>query len=452
MKLPIIFVLLSLASIVHGQFLPPPESAKSSMSFTQIATGGGIQTTITLANPNRYPVFGEIQFHKSDGTPFDLDFGNGSSSTLTFSLPPFDSQAFTTTSGGRDVQTGWGKLFASSTIQGVATYGLSEGIAEVSVPGSSPSIEHVFPATSKTALAVGNLFSDVPLDIQVEALESDRSFVTNITLPANGHRAFFLDEILTDIPDSFKGIVILLSHPESFPALALRSNGQAFSSLPGGAVARPKDYFDLIWDIFLRIHNELYHLDEFISITPRMPNIDNIQLEIGREKVINAFAGAEGIEINLALAELISDSESELAFVIGHEIGHVYQFRTGVYQFHPPNRELDADVWGLVLALMAGYDPYGSAGALAKMTMALGAADLQSQGNWQLQYLIEFLLVEGQTGVSHGSFNERLDHLYGTIETACNWDTFREFCGAYKDRFHPHLPGSLLVAPSVEDD
>ena len=33
--------------------------------------------------------------------------------------------------------------------------------------------------------------------------------------------------------------------------------------------------------------------------------------------------------MTLALAELISDSPSELASVIGHEFGHIYQVRNG---------------------------------------------------------------------------------------------------------------------------
>ena len=98
------------------------------------------------------------------------------------------------------------------------------------------------------------------------------------------------------------------------------------------------------------------------------------------------------------LAELLADSESELAFIIGHELGHVYQFRTGEQFYHPDNAELDADVWGLWLSLLSGYDPYAGAGTLAKMEMLKpDAPTLDSQ-----QYLQQITSV-------HGSFNERLD-------------------------------------------
>ncbi len=115
---------------------------------------------------------------------------------------------------------------------------------------------------------------------------------------------------------------------------------------------------------------------------------DNVKLDISEDPVINAYGGPDGIQINLALAELLADSESELAVLIGHELGHVYQFRTGKRIFDP-NRELDADVWGLFLSLLAGYDPYAVAGTLAKMVMANGQADLQSQ------YTLEFSRIRG---------------------------------------------------------
>lgn len=439
--------LLSISSAA-GQFVGAPESAKSSMYFTQLAYGDGLQTTITLANTNRYPVSGIIEFYKSDGTPFHIDFGKGPTDTLSFVLPPFQSQVHATTLGGDQVQVGWGYLYATSSVQGVATYGLSGGLAEVSVPGSLPSTDFIFPATSKTAIAVGNIYSGYSLTILVTAVRGQDVFQETITLPPYGHRAFFLDEILTNIPSRFIGNVVISSPsspPEYFSALGLRSNGQAFSSLPSGAVTRPKPYGYMLWDIFLRIKNELYY------IAPELPDIGTIDLDIGFEKVINAFGGYNGIKFNLALAELISDSESEMAFMMGHEMGHVYQARTGKLLYNS-NRELDADVWGLLLSLLAGYDPYASAGTLAKMTMAYGAADLQSQGAEHLQYLTEFLLAGGQYGQVHGSFNTRLDHIYNTIQSVCNSPGFQKFCEDYRERFHPHIPGSLLVSPPGADN
>ena len=323
----------------------------------------------------------------------------------------------------------------------MATYGIVG--AEISVPGTPPSITHIYPATPKTAIAVGNVF-DRPFDILIQAVQGSRRYQRQITLPPLGHRAFFLDEAIRNIPDDFQGIVDISnveSPPRFFASLGIRSDGSTFSSLPSGMVARPKDYISMIWDIYLRIVNEIPY------VAPDMPNPETIEMDVGFEKVINAWGSRDGIQINLALAELISDSESELAFVVGHEIGHVYQFRTSKNLFHT-NRELDADVWGLILSLVSGYDPYGSAGALAKMSMALGSAGLQAQGQRHVQYLQEFLLAD--SGVLHGSFNERIDFLYDVIEALCTTDSLEEVCEDYKDRFHPSLPTSLSI-PSRTD-
>ena len=114
----------------------------------------------------------------------------------------------------------------------------------------------------------------------------------------------------------------------------------------------------------------------------------------------------------------------------------MYQFRTGKRIFDP-NRELDADVWGLFLSLLAGYDPYAVAGTLAKMVMANGQADLQSQ------YTLEFSRIS-----EHGSFNNRLDHIYDTIVDICKEQQVA--CNSYREFFHPHFPEGELLTRKVK--
>ena len=143
---------------------------------------------------------------------------------------------------------------------------------------------------------------------------------------------------------------------------------------------------------------------------------------------------SSGIQINVALAELIADSESELAFVIGHEMGHVFQARTGRRTFSL-NSEKDADSWGMLLSLFSGYDPYAGAGALAKLAMISGSAGLTSE------FILQILDASG-----HGSFNERLDSIYNSIQFVCNLSSEVALaCAEYHDTFHPHVPGVLLT-------
>ena len=106
----------------------------------------------------------------------------------------------------------------------------------------------------------------------------------------------------------------------------------------------------------------------------------------------------------LGLSELISDSPSELAAVLGHELGHVFQQRRGRRIFDSTNAEFDADVWGLFLALYGGYDPYGAAGAMAKLAMVTGTAGLIQQFEQQLA----------------PDAHKRLPNVYRTFEPACD--------------------------------
>ena len=47
--------------------------------------------------------------------------------------------------------------------------------------------------------------------------------------------------------------------------------------------------------------------------------------------------------------------------------------------------EVDADIWGTLISMSAGYDPYAAAGTLAKLSMATGASglvELPATGAW----------------------------------------------------------------------
>ena len=139
--------------------------------------------------------------------------------------------------------------------------------------------------------------------------------------------------------------------------------------------------------------------------------------------------------INPFIADLLADFESELVFIIGHELGHVYQFRTGEQLYNPGNKELDADIWRMLLSLLSGYDPYAGAGALEKMEMLAGRANLYSQ------YLQQITSV-------HGSFNERLDDIYDTIVYSCK--EAQAACKCYREVFHPHFSEGVLLTASPE--
>lgn len=151
---------------------------------------------------------------------------------------------------------------------------------------------------------------------------------------------------------------------------------------------------------------------------------------------INAFAdpARNQVRIFMNLAELISDSESELGFVVAHEIGHIIQARIKKLLFSS-NIEIDADQYGLLLALGAGYDPYGAAGALAKLSMASGDSALLNQN---------FDNLVSVAGIDpHGSFNNRLAVIFTNLQSACKSPEVQQFCAQYKRLIHPHFPPAV---------
>ena len=412
-----------------------PRSANTWAYFSHIADGGGWQTTFTVSNPNRNPVSGRIFFQDSEGQDLCLDLkGHDLSDGIEFEIPALGTVEFTSSATGPDVRVGWATLQASNSVQGVATYSALENGSprySISVPASLPTIHYFSAATPDLGLAVGNIYSsEVSIVIGAES-NNGSSFHGNMTLPAQGHRAKILSEVIPDLPRDFVGTVsIETKNAGYFSALTLRGAGGVYSSLPSGEIARPAPHFFVIWNVFSQLRST-------VAFEGLIPDPHTIELEIKEEPVINAFGNSGGIQINLALAELLADSESELAFIIGHELGHVYQFRTGEQFYHPDNAELDADVWGLLLSLLSGYDPYAGAGALAKMEMLAGRADLASQ------YLLQIL-----HGDEHGSFNERLDFIYDNIVAICKEEQVA--CNSYREFFHPHFPeGELFTTLPV---
>ena len=412
-----------------------PRSANTWAYFSHIADGGGWQTTFTVSNPNRNPVSVRIFFQDSEGQDLYLDLeGHEPSGSVEFGIPAFGTVEFTSSAAGPAVRVGWATLFASNSVQGVATYSALENGSprySISVPASLPTIHYFSAATPDLGLALGNIYSSEVSIVIGATSNNGSSFHGNMTLPAHGHRAKILSEVIPDLPRDFVGTVSISAENagDLVSALTLRGAGGVYSSLPSGETARPAPHEFVIWNVFSQLRAAVAS-EEFI------PDPYSIELEISYDFEIQAYGGRDGIQINIALAELLADSESELAFIIGHELGHVYQSRTGEQRFNPDNRELDADVWGLWLSLLSGYDPYAGAGALAKLEMANGRADLDSQ------YLQQITSV-------HGSFNERLDYIYDTIVDICKEQQVA--CNSYRKFFHPHFPeGPLLLTASPE--
>ena len=180
-------------------------------------------------------------------------------------------------------------------------------------------------------------------------------------MPAGGHVSFVVPERFPGVGSGFEGTLELFDssvNPPDFLAWAVRGDSSGvLSTLPSGGYKWPTNRFDDIWLAYLTVLQVARDLDPVFSAP--------IRLDISPALEVNAYArDGNVVTVNLAMAELISDSRSEPAWVVGHELGHIYQQRSRLNFFANP--EDDADVWGLLLSLLAGYDPYAAAGTLSK--------------------------------------------------------------------------------------
>ena len=115
--------LCSTPHFLSAQLVPlVPRSANTWSYFSHIADGGGWQTIFTISNPNRNPVSVRIFFQDPEGQDLYLDLkGYGPSGSVEFEIPALGTVEFTSSAADSAVRVGWATLFASNSVQGVAT-------------------------------------------------------------------------------------------------------------------------------------------------------------------------------------------------------------------------------------------------------------------------------------------------------------------------------------------
>lgn len=419
-----------------------PVSAHVNLYFPQLADGGTFaqrwQTRLDFLNPHASSsALVLLDFIDNSGRALSLDFGAGPVTRLSFSLPPGGSRSFRTTGNSPNTVVGWAIGSASLPIQGNVIFrSIEQGVprVDISAPSVLPGHSYWSIANRDLGVAVGNPYSNASITLAITAT-SDGGVIMGqgtVQLPPLGHAAFNLVNIIPSLPPTFRGSIrISTSGTAYFVAWTLNASDGVLSSLPGGASHWPISHYDRIWMCYWKV------LDAAQRVVGPALGIDLyspiVELRIDGAREINAFASPQNIiQINLALSQLISDSPSEMAFVIGHELGHIIQFRTRTNILHQ-NPELDADQMGMLFNLVAGYDPYAGAGALAKMSMASGASGLLSQ------ILIDHFDI-------HQSSNTRIQGMFDLLRAICSDQNFASFCTQYKNLIHPNFPNNIPLS------
>jgi hypothetical protein len=388
------------------------------------------QTSVTVSNYNDTPARLDFRFFNNSGQRWQLTFGGTTDSGFTATVPAGAVRTFFTsgTSSGT-LNGGWLAVISSLPVQLQAGLRLSQNEqVQLDLPMQPvlPGLGFSGVIAGSSVLSVANTIGS-PITVSFTLLDRDGRTVKegNLEVPGFGRRQINVAAdfgIDTNFSGSFRAEV---SRPsDAFVMAALARDGLGALNLR--ALARltyPMPHVERMLLVYRKV------LQAARTMRPEA-DWENIEFRVGGEREINAFA-ANGrvVQINLALAELISDSQSELAQVIAHELGHIYQQRTRRLEYNE-NPEFDADVWGLFLALGAGYDPYAMAGSLAKLAMVTGRSGLTQQFEDQV------------SGDAHQSFNTRLENLYDTLQIVCSLPGVKSACEEYKGVFHPTFPGN----------
>jgi len=308
---------------------------------------------------------------------------------------------------------------------------------ELSAPPTLPSTRYTSLATRDLGVAVANISTSTKT-FQISAADSSGTTVSTGTfsVPALGHKSFNLSQVLTDLPADFSGSAIITPQiaGDPFVAWTLNVERNVISTLPAGSQEWPVSHADRIQLVYKRILGVAPSLLAGLGNNLSLQTAPN--LVISPDLAVNVFASSQNqtVQVNLALSELVSDSPSELAFLVAHALAHIAQFRGGALTVlmpnDPANREPDADLIAMILVLRAGFDPYGAAGAIGKLNMANGSTALVSP----------FFdnLADGTTAFSAARMNSML----GVITSACGYVNMTGYCAPYKTTIHPHFPGS----------
>jgi hypothetical protein len=212
----------------------------NSYYLSQLAFGGGWQSTLTYVNYSPQQVTCTTNFYSDSGSPLSIPLSQGTISTRTDTLPPGGSVHDQTTASSSvyySVQ-GWAQASCTGPVQASLLYrlyssGVPVGEASVSAE-TAPTTEFATFAQTATGIAYANPSTTESASITVEVYSSTGAQLgsTLITLGPLAHGAANLGPLLG--LSNFTGFVKITS---TIPIISLSLNAEAypvFSSLPPG--------------------------------------------------------------------------------------------------------------------------------------------------------------------------------------------------------------------------
>jgi len=209
--------------------------------FSQLALGGGWQTTLTYINYSTSTITCTTNFVSDSGAPLSVPFSGGAVSTRTDTLQAGQSLHDQSQADlNAPVVEGWAQAICNGPIQASLLYRLYQQGAPVGEAGvnamTAPATKFVTFAQTKTGVAYGNPSSTQSAVVTFTVVSAGTKLGSaNLTLPPLCHGAANLGPLL-GLAD-FVGFVEITS---SVPIISLSLNAEAypvFSSLPPGELS-----------------------------------------------------------------------------------------------------------------------------------------------------------------------------------------------------------------------
>jgi enterochelin esterase-like enzyme len=212
-------------------------AANTSIYFPQLADGGGWTTSLILMNASGSEEKGSLDILDNNGLPLVVHQTAGATaSSFRYSIPSGGAFRFQTDGSSEGQKAGWVRLVpdsANTTPVGSGVFGYNPAnvlVTESGIPSAlSTTHARIFVDLTQnhnTGLAIANL-NAAAANVTIQAFQADGVTAVGksqriLPLASSGHDAKFADQLFSDLPANFTGILDI-SAPTPFAAITVRS-------------------------------------------------------------------------------------------------------------------------------------------------------------------------------------------------------------------------------------
>lgn len=217
--------------------------------LSQIASGGGWKTSITLVNPSAFPVNIKVNLLGNDGAPLALPFTGITepASVIERTIDARGTLLFETASNSSSTATGWADIFSSGEVTGYAIFKQQnhDGIvSEGTVPlERSPTQSFVLPfdntAGFTTGVALATTSEANSNSVTATIRDEQGASIGNysLILSGRGHNSFALSDQFGVTTGKRGSVEFRLTSGTGISGIGLRfASNSSFTSIP---VAKP---------------------------------------------------------------------------------------------------------------------------------------------------------------------------------------------------------------------